>query len=92
MPSSTGYKIKREPVIVKVPNTSEAGVSGFNMLKQHPFEFVDEVSGSVTVLGALWYQQSNKSLVVLSRKVGTPMTLRVYYTYPSKDTEIQVKI
>lgn len=92
MPSTTGYKIKREPVIVKVPNTSEAGASGFNMLKQHPFEFVDEVSGSVTVLGALWYQQSDKSLVVLSRKVGTPMTLRVYYTYPSKDTEIQVKI
>lgn len=89
---SDGLSIKHSQLSARVLNPIEASATGFNMLSDTPYTFEDEQGGSLSVLGVLLYDSVDNTKVLFNSKLGTPVTMRVYYQYPNKDVTIKYKI
>ena len=90
--TGSGYEIYRDSIKIRTLNVLEAANTGYNLIHPEPYMFENEQSGSVTIMGALFYRTDDSRKPVFMPKIGKPMLTRVYYTYPSTETEIQVKI
>lgn len=65
------------------PNPAEAATSGFNMLSDNPYMFTDK-HGAPRILGIIPYEQNNLNKIILEPVINKNMTLRCYYSLPSK--------
>lgn len=95
------YKAVINPIDVKEITPLEAASTGFNMLANNPYLFVDKPdAGTVDILGILMYPyeslgESNPDVLLKPKFTGTVgehLALRVYYEYPQDGDAITYKV
>lgn len=85
------YDITRDVLTPKQINAAEAETKGFNLLHEEPYVFDDVQGGSLSIIGTMLYKSQSDPLPVLTPAVGTNITWRVYYQYPTTAEKIQYK-
>ena len=93
--TADGTIVKRKNIEPQVLNPLEAYSSGYNILLANPYEFTNEVGGSLAGLGIIPYDPASdpaSRTTLLAPKVGQSVLLRVYYQYASNTDTIKYKV
>lgn len=72
-------------VIATEVQPTQAMNYGYNMFKEHPYNFtnVESATGAVQLTGVIPYSETGKLL--LTARPGTPIVFKLYYKYPAVD-------
>jgi len=87
-----GYKIRREVIVPKTLNPTEATTSGYNILHESPYVFTDVSGGAPRVLGVILYENQYADTPILNPQVGVSYALRAYYQYNVSGATYQYKV
>jgi len=81
--TSGNYEYKIEPIIPKSITPHQAVNYGYNLLRDNPYSFTNEVSGTgqLQLLGVLPYDSADN--LKFNAQVGEEITFKLNYKYPS---------